>query len=113
MRSGNPRRIIMLTFVNADQTYFIAFSILILHTDVFNKNNKRKMQKQDYVKNSRIEGVSEEILECFYENIAYTPFIHVEDELNLSARQVPKRRGLLKAASSDHLARTSNQPVDP
>jgi hypothetical protein len=96
-----------------DQTYFIAFSILILHTDVFNKNNKRKMQKQDYVRNSRIDGVSEEILECFYENIAYTPFIHVEDELNLSTRQIPKRKGLLKVASSDHLARASSQPVDP
>lgn len=71
------------------------------------------MQKQDYVKNSRIDGVSEEILECFYENISYTPFIHVEDELNLSTRQIPKRKGLLKVASSDHLARSSNQPVDP
>ncbi|PCG96983.1 SEC7-like, alpha orthogonal bundle [Penicillium occitanis (nom. inval.)] len=100
-------------FATTDQTYFIAFSILILHTDVFNKNNKRKMQKQDYVRNSRIDGVSEEILECFYENISYTPFIHVEDELNLSTRQIPKRKGLLKAASSDHLARTSSQPVDP
>ncbi|KAE8554743.1 hypothetical protein EYB25_003284 [Talaromyces marneffei] len=100
-------------FATTDQTYFIAFSILILHTDVFNKNNKRKMQKQDYVRNSRIDGVSEEILECFYENISYTPFIHVEDELNLSVRQIPKRKGLLKVASSDHLARTSSQPVDP
>ncbi|EED21910.1 guanyl-nucleotide exchange factor, putative [Talaromyces stipitatus ATCC 10500] len=100
-------------FATTDQTYFIAFSILILHTDVFNKNNKRKMQKQDYVKNSRIEGVSEEILECFYENISYTPFIHVEDELNLNSRQHPKRKGLLKAASSDHLTRASSQPVDP
>ncbi|KAH8696047.1 putative guanyl-nucleotide exchange factor [Talaromyces proteolyticus] len=100
-------------FASTDQTYFIAFSILILHTDVFNKNNKRKMQKQDYVKNSRVDGISEDILECIYENISYTPFIHVEDELNLSTRQMPKRRALLKVASSDHLARGSNQPVDP
>lgn len=71
------------------------------------------MQKQDYVRNSRIDGIAEDILECIYENIAYTPFIHVEDEVNLSARQIPKKRGLLKAASSDQLARVSNQPVDP
>jgi hypothetical protein len=96
-----------------DQTYFIAFSILILHTDVFNKNNKRKMQKQDYVRNSRVDGISEDILECIYENISYTPFIHVEDELNFSARQMPKKRGLLKVASSDQLSRVANQPVDP
>lgn len=98
----------------ADQAYFIAFSILILHTDVFNKNNKRKMQKQDYVRNSRVDGISEDILECFYENISYTPFIHVEDELNLSGRQFSKpRNALLRAASSDHLARASKEPVDP
>lgn len=65
------------------------------------------------MRNSRIDGVSEEILECFYENISYTPFIHVEDELNLGARQLPKKKGLLKATSSDHLSRASNQPVDP
>ncbi|OXV06539.1 hypothetical protein Egran_05693 [Elaphomyces granulatus] len=97
-----------------DQTYFIAFSILILHTDVFNKNNKRKMQKQDYVKNTKGEGISEDILECIYDNISYTPFIHVEDELNLSGRHLAKpRKPLFKTASSDHLTRTSREPVDP
>ncbi|KAL1999456.1 hypothetical protein VTN02DRAFT_4491 [Thermoascus thermophilus] len=101
-------------FESTDQAYFIAFSILILHTDVFNKNNKRKMQKQDYVRNTRMEGISEDILECFYENISYTPFIHVEDEVNLSGRYLSKpRRGLLKTASSDHLSRAPKEPVDP
>ncbi|KAL1861002.1 hypothetical protein Plec18170_001517 [Paecilomyces lecythidis] len=101
-------------FASTDQAYFIAFSILILHTDVFNKNNKRKMQKHDYVKNTRGEGVADEILECFYDNIAYTPFIHVEDELNLNGRNTNKpRRGLLKTASTDHLSRVSREPVDP
>lgn len=72
------------------------------------------MQKQDYVRNSRVDGISEDILECFYENISYTPFIHVEDELNLSGRQFSKpRNALLKAASSDHLSRASKEPVDP
>jgi hypothetical protein len=104
----------VLTKYLTDQAYFIAFSILILHTDVFNKNNKRKMQKQDYVKNSRVDGLAEDILECFYENIAYTPFIHVEDEPNLSGRHISKpRSALLKATSSDHLARASKEPVDP
>ena len=99
----------------ADQAYFIAFSLLILHTDVFNKNNKRKMQKQDYVRNTRGEGIANEILECFYDNICYTPFIHVEDEVNLGTRLMPpkSRNILLKVASSDHLPRSSRDPVDP
>jgi hypothetical protein len=88
---------------------------LILHTDVFNKNNKRKMQKHDYVRNTQGEGISDDILECFYDNILYTPFIHVEDELNLNGRlSVPKsRKPLFKAASSDHILVGSKDPVDP
>ncbi|KAJ5523421.1 hypothetical protein N7513_012965 [Penicillium frequentans] len=100
-------------FATTDQAYFIAFSILILHTDVFNKNNKRKMQKPDYVKNTRGEGVSDDILECFYENIAYTPFIHVEDA-NLRDRHLAKpRRALFKSTSTENLARIARDPVDP
>ncbi|KAJ5084131.1 hypothetical protein NUU61_008710 [Penicillium alfredii] len=100
-------------FASTDQAYFIAFSILILHTDVFNKNNKRKMQKPDYVKNTRGEGISDDILECFYENISYTPFIHVEDA-NLRERHLAKpRRTLFKSTSSEHLPRVAREPVDP
>ncbi|CAN9252316.1 unnamed protein product, partial [Alternaria alternata] len=28
-------------YINTDKAYFISFSIIILHTDVFNKNNKQ------------------------------------------------------------------------
>lgn len=101
------------TNIILDQAYFIAFSILILHTDVFNKNNKRKMQKPDYVKNTRGEGISDDILECFYENVSYTPFIHVEDA-NMRDRHLTKpRRALFKSTSSEHLSRVSREPVDP
>ncbi|KAJ5751986.1 hypothetical protein N7520_008903 [Penicillium odoratum] len=100
-------------FATTDQAYFIAFSILILHTDVFNKNNKRKMQKHDYVKNTRGEGVSDDVLECFYENIAYTPFIHVEDA-NLRDRHLTKpRRALFKSTSTENLPRVARDPLDP
>ncbi|EEH40574.2 hypothetical protein PAAG_09027 [Paracoccidioides lutzii Pb01] len=101
-------------YASTDQAYFISFSLLILHTDVFNKNNKRKMQKSDYVRNTQGEGVAEEILECFYENIVYTPFIHVEDELNLSRLLAPKpRKPLFKVPSADSLPSLSRDPVDP
>ncbi|KAK2750466.1 hypothetical protein FQN55_002066 [Onygenales sp. PD_40] len=102
-------------FASTDQAYFIAFSLLILHTDVFNKNNKRKMQKPDYVRNTQGEGIAEEILECFFENIIYTPFIHVEDELNLSGRLLATktRKTLFKVTSADSLPSISRDPVDP
>ncbi|KAL4986041.1 hypothetical protein BDW68DRAFT_164019 [Aspergillus falconensis] len=100
-------------FASTDQAYFIAFSILILHTDVFNKNNKRKMQKGDYVKNTRGEGVAEDILECFYENISYTPFIRIEDS-NLSTRHLAKpKKALFRVPSAENLSRATREPVDP
>ncbi|KAL2872588.1 Arf family guanine nucleotide exchange factor SYT1 [Aspergillus lucknowensis] len=100
-------------FASPEQAYFIAFSILILHTDVFNKNNKRKMQKGDYVKNTRGEGVAEDILECFYENISYTPFIRIEDS-NMSTRHLAKpRKALFRVPSTEHMPRATREPVDP
>lgn len=71
------------------------------------------MQKPDYVKNTRGEGISEDILECFYENISYTPFIHVEDA-NLRDRHLARpKRALFTSTSSENLARSSREPVDP
>lgn len=50
-----------------DEAYLIAFSLIMLHTDFFNKNNKHKMQRADYVKNTSrsvsSEGISADILE--------------------------------------------------
>lgn len=100
-----------------DQAYFIAFSLLILHTDVFNKNNKHKMQKPDYLKNTRGEGIFDEVLECFYDNISYTPFIHVEDDLDINGERIiqhkMKKKSLFPRSAVDPTKRPSKEPVDP
>ena len=49
-----------------DNTYVVAFSMMMLHTDAFNKHNKNKMSKADYVRNTRMEGVSPLVLEVCY-----------------------------------------------
>lgn len=46
-----------------DNAYVLAFSLIMLHTDVFNPSNKRKMTKQDYIKNTRLPGVPIEVLD--------------------------------------------------
>lgn len=105
-----------LTYDLLDEAYFIAFSILILHTDVFNKNNKHKMQKNDYVKNAKGQGVAEEILECFYDNISYTPFIHVEDDVDINGERITAhrpRKSLFTKPSTDPPKKPSREPVDP
>ncbi|KAL8780621.1 MAG: hypothetical protein Q9194_000812 [Teloschistes cf. exilis] len=103
-------------YASPDEAYFIAFSILILHTDVFNKNNKHKMQKLDYTKNARGTGVADEVLECFYDNISYTPFIHVEDDLDINGERIiaqKSKKGTLSRGSTDVIRKKSNEPVDP
>lgn len=107
-------------YTNPEQAYFIAFSLLILHTDVFNKNNKHKMQKPDYVKNTKGEGIANEVLEVFYDNITYTPFIHVEDELDLtgdrpSGQKASKKKTLLPNPIATEVAikKVAKEPIDP
>ncbi|KAK2017911.1 Sec7 domain-containing protein [Colletotrichum eremochloae] len=105
-------------YASPDQAYFVAFSLLILHTDVFNKNNKHKMQQPEYLKNTQGEGVSDSILKCFYDNITYTPFIHVEDELDLSSDRLlanrAKRKTLFPGGTPETVARRSaREPLDP
>ena len=103
-------------YASPDEAYFIAFSILILHTDVFNKNNKHKMQKQDYIKNASGQGVADEILDCFFDNISYTPFIHVEDDININGERIPSRKlkkNPFAKPSTDLTGKPSREPVDP
>ncbi|KAL7787691.1 guanine nucleotide exchange factor [Trichoderma afarasin] len=104
-------------YSSPDQAYFIAFSLLILHTDVFNKNNKHKMQKTDYLKNTRGEGIFDEILECFYDNICYTPFIHVEDDLDINSERhggsIKSKRKILPPPPGDPAKRAAKEPLDP
>jgi Sec7-like guanine-nucleotide exchange factor len=87
---------------NLDHPYILAFSLIMLHTDAFNKSNKRKMTKAAYIKNTRLPGVAPEILDvglilccefplltflqCFYDNILFAPFIFIEDQLDVNGQ---------------------------
>ncbi|TFY81538.1 hypothetical protein EWM64_g2470 [Hericium alpestre] len=87
-------------FVSEDHPYILAFSLIMLHTDAFNKSNKRKMSKADYIKNTRLPGVAPEVLDYFYDNIVFAPFIFVEDPLDpRSSFDAPRLPGLTSASS--------------
>lgn len=100
----------------ADHPYILAFSLIMLHTDAFNKSNKRKMTKPDYIKNTRLPGVAPEVLDvsvpppskrdrrlicfqCFYDNIVFAPFIFIEDPLDVNGQ-----RGLVPEAVSRRMS---------
>ena len=75
------------------------------------------MQKHDYTKNTSGQGVAQEILECFYDNIAYTPFIHVEDDVDVHGVKVaarkPRKPGSRTSGQGLSLRRSGVEPVDP
>jgi hypothetical protein len=75
------------------------------------------MTKPDYVKNSSIEGIADEVLECFYDNIVYTPFIRVEDEDDMktvaSRRHKRPARSIRNVVPEPVRPKTSKEPLDP
>ncbi|QDS75190.1 hypothetical protein FKW77_008618 [Venturia effusa] len=85
-------------------------------SDFFNKSNKFKMKKQDYVKNAATEGVSVDVLDCFYDNIIYTPFIRVEDDFDtktMHSRKSKRTPKALKNALPTQVRKPSKEPLDP
>ncbi len=102
-------------FSSTDEAAFVAFSILLLHSDTHNKNNKKKMQKHDSVKNTR-QGpvqVAGDILECFYDNVCYTPFIHFEDDVAINSHRLAAAPKLKKSLIRTKSIESLRGPVDP
>ena len=74
------------------------------------------MQKSDYTKNTQGRGVAQEILEYFHDNITYTPFIHVEDDMDITGERIiasKPRKSAFKAGGSSALRKNGTGPVDP
>lgn len=73
------------------------------------------MQRPDYIKNSSCEGVSDDVLGCFYDNIVYTPFIHIDDEVDLKniTSKKSKRTAVLKGPMNDPARKAAKEPIDP
>ena len=74
------------------------------------------MQKSDYTKNTQGQGVTPDVLECIYDNICYTPFIHLEDDLDINGERIithkSKKRGV-KGGGTSTLRKNAHEPVDP
>ncbi|ORX51959.1 Sec7-domain-containing protein [Hesseltinella vesiculosa] len=57
---GNPN-----VFANADTAYFLAYSVIMLNTDLHNPHNKRRMTLDDFVRNNRGADDGKDIPEDF------------------------------------------------
>ncbi len=108
---------------NSDQIYFLAFSFVMLHTDYYNINNKKKMTKEEFVKNTKIDSdetisnsfLTKEILEYFYDNIIYTKFVKNHQLYHSPSPQplysLPKR--IFSSTSSTNLEGMNHHPSTP
>jgi len=92
---------------NNDQILVLCYSMLMLNTDAWNMNNKSKMTKEQYIKNTMGQGVSEDILsvclmkclmKCWYDNITAAPFI---DSTHHTYSKLRPRGGIASKATFD------------
>ncbi|KAG7924609.1 hypothetical protein KL925_005229 [Ogataea polymorpha] len=78
--------------INEDYCYILTYSLIMLHTDKFNQNNKKKMAKYEFVdnllatleqnenwgKSGELSKISiKAVLEYYYDNVTYTPFTNI------------------------------------
>ncbi|KAH3685606.1 hypothetical protein WICPIJ_003406 [Wickerhamomyces pijperi] len=105
----------------ADQVYFLTFSFVMLHTDHFNLDNKRRMTKDEFVKNTRVDdpssnlnntSIPREVLEYYYDNITYSKFSNFIQQAQSSSRpgslyMLPKR---MFSNSTSHLLEPTVTP---
>ncbi|CAG8620308.1 15943_t:CDS:2, partial [Cetraspora pellucida] len=103
-------------FPSADTPYILAFSLLMLHTDAYNKSVRRKMTKEEFVKNTRIDGVNPEILEILYDNITFAQFIYAQDDTDVNGQTMlesPTQHRQMKFFSSKERRKSTRPKNDP
>lgn len=104
-------------FAEKDHGYVLAFSLIMLHTDAFNKSNKNKMTKADYVKNTALAGLPAEVLGCYYDNIVFAPFIFIEDHSEANSQALAPPGGSSTSLRTPSSASTTNllgmHKIDP
>ncbi|KIJ56863.1 hypothetical protein M422DRAFT_72969 [Sphaerobolus stellatus SS14] len=77
--AGNPT-----AFANADTAYVLSYSVILLNTDAFNPQVKRRMSKQDFIKNNTGiddgRNLADEYLGVIYDDITSNE-IRMKDEV--------------------------------
>ncbi|CAJ0645032.1 4506_t:CDS:10, partial [Entrophospora sp. SA101] len=96
-------------FPSSDTPYILAFSLLMLHTDAFNKSVKRKMTKEDFIK---IQGLT-----ILYDNVTFTQFIYADDDTDVNGQTMiespPDNRQLRLFSSSKERRKSMRSRNDP
>jgi brefeldin A-inhibited guanine nucleotide-exchange protein len=106
---GNPA-----TFKSADTAYVLAYSVIMLNTDQHNPQVKKRMSKEDFVKNNRgiDEGkdLAENVLVEIFDEIALNE-INMKDEQQIKNQTPEIVHNLLSVIAPDtDLFKTKKEP---
>lgn len=89
-------------FANADTAYVMAYSVILLNTDAYNPQNKRRMTKEEFIKNNR--GINdgndlpEDYLIAVYDDI-HSDEIRMKDEMHLHNAPPPPNSNIVNVLS--------------
>ncbi|TIA76225.1 hypothetical protein E3P91_00163 [Wallemia ichthyophaga] len=89
-------------FANADTAYVMAYSVILLNTDAYNPQNKRRMTKEEFIKNNR--GINdgsdlpEDYLIQVYDDI-HSDEIRMKDEMHLHNAPPPPNSNIVNVLS--------------
>ncbi|EIM23122.1 Sec7-domain-containing protein [Wallemia mellicola CBS 633.66] len=89
-------------FANADTAYVMAYSVILLNTDAYNPQNKRRMTKEEFIKNNR--GINdgsdlpEDYLIGVYDDI-HSDEIRMKDEMYLQNAPPPPNSNIVNVLS--------------
>lgn len=91
-----------IIFANADTAYVMAYSVILLNTDAYNPQNKRRMTKEEFIKNNR--GINdgsdlpEDYLIEVYDDI-HSDEIRMRDEMHLHNAPPPPNSNIVNVLS--------------
>ncbi|KAG0688730.1 hypothetical protein C6P40_000586 [Pichia californica] len=112
--------------MDQDSIYILTYSLIMVHTDKFNPNNKKKMSRFEFVQNvlNALENnlteltfnsnelpnlILKELLGYFFDNITYCPLTKISPEQSIFALDALKTKSLpLPYPNMSFLGSTSN-----
>lgn len=102
--TGNP-----MAFANADTAYVLAYSVILLNTDLHSSKVARRMTKQDFIKNNRgindNENLPDDYLIGIYEEIAGNEIVLRSERETAAAMGItPQKTGGIAAGLGQALA---------
>ena len=68
-----------------ESIFYLAYALLLLHTDIYNANNKTKMSRDQWISITQGQQAPFSVLAYFYDNICFERFASLDSDLRTSS----------------------------